>query len=539
MFDLRLNQPLDRIDMVELLRICLKQTIPFCLYCNHATRIVVNAKHLAMHLIATHRFTATVDSITAEELQPETIVARVKKALDELDGIYINLDTFDSREEMALKSPCDRSFNCFQCRLTAKVHKELYQHNRKMHMKTVILCLMCKSALYSYSELLYHMCPGYMSTTATLELKFRCGFCSLHNIPSAFRLMVHLRKKHGICEICLEDCGDQFKLSNHVWKHKLQHLCFRCGIVYRNKPDITKHLFWKHGTESVTCKKCLQKKWPLVYHFCIPPAQFTCEHCPQIFTRAVSLTVHRRFHTGDFKYPCTEENCEKKFISKRILEKHTLKHSQFIADEPVFFEEKKPTPCELKDPVPMDVEEKPDGETEKVVRSEKRGKKSKSKRDDAKKVDLMDIDLPAPNLSESDSDMDIDRDDSSKDDAVQQEVAAIAPTIAPPAETTAEAEAADDTAAAKTVAMDVEAADVVADVVWKRRNRFNLMWIFGQISRVTKLSSSKRVKLIPGVMMMKPLLKPPCPFFMFHRVIMITAQSIVFPERQIRKGRMT
>ncbi|GAB0098583.1 hypothetical protein DMENIID0001_143360 [Sergentomyia squamirostris] len=409
-FDIRLNQPLDKIDMIELLKICLKQTIPFCLYCNHTTRIVVNAKYLAIHLIGTHRFAATVDSITAEELLPETIVARIKRSLDELDEIYVNFETFDSRDkENPLKTPCDRSFNCFQCRITARVHKELYQHNRKMHMKTVILCLMCKSALYSYSELLYHMCPGFTSTAATLDLRFRCGFCNLFEIPSAFRLMVHLRKKHHICEICLEDCGDQFKLSNHVWKHKLQHLCFRCGIVYRNKPDIKKHLFWKHGTESVTCKKCLQKKWPLVYHFCNPPAQFTCEHCPQIFTRAVALTVHRRLHTGDFKYPCEEENCDKKFISKKLLEKHILRHSQFIDDEPIHL------PIEVKDST-LAVENSPPKSPKRgdatalKEKSEKKVKKTKSTKKDneQKKInDLMDIDLPAPNLSESDSDMDV------------------------------------------------------------------------------------------------------------------------------------
>ncbi|XP_059608559.1 uncharacterized protein LOC132256264 [Phlebotomus argentipes] len=427
MFDLRLNQPLDRIDMVDLLRICLKHTIPICLYCNHTTRIVVNAKYLALHLIGTHRFSATVDSITAEELLPETIVARVKRSLEELEGVYINLETFDSRDaDKALAKPCDRSFHCFQCRLTAKIHKELYQHNRKMHMKTVILCLMCKSALYSYSELLYHMCPGYTSTAA--ELRFRCGFCSLHNIPSAFRLMVHLRKRHGICEICLEDCGDQFKLSNHVWKHKLQHLCFRCGIVYRNKPDITKHLFWKHGTESVTCKKCLQKKWPLVYHFCTPPAQFTCEHCPQIFTRAVSLTVHRRVHTGDLKYACEEENCDKKFISKKLLEKHTLKHSQFIADEPVFIgAEEKHTPAEVeKETAVVEKDEQAAGVTEKSDKGEKKVKKSKKR-----EVDLMDIDLPAPNLSESDSDMDVDKEDSTDVVVVKEVVPQEAPVELP------------------------------------------------------------------------------------------------------------
>uniref|UniRef100_A0A182SZW1 C2H2-type domain-containing protein n=1 Tax=Anopheles maculatus TaxID=74869 RepID=A0A182SZW1_9DIPT len=126
--------------------------------------------------------------------------------------------------------------------------------------------------------------------------------------------------------VCLEECVDQARLSNHVWKHKLHHLCYRCGIGYRNKADILKHLFWKHGTEGVLCKRCLQKKWPHVYHFCVPPVQFVCEVCQATFNRSVALKVHRRLHSGDAKYPCTEDGCEKRFISKKLLLKHVHRH---------------------------------------------------------------------------------------------------------------------------------------------------------------------------------------------------------------------
>ena len=107
--------------------------------------------------------------------------------------------------------------------------------------------------------------------------------------------MVHLRKLHHACDVCLESTDNQQRLSNHVWKHKLHHMCYRCGISYRNKPDITKHLFWKHGTESVLCKKCLQKKWKHMYHFCIPPASFVCEECNMTFSKAVALKSSQTF----------------------------------------------------------------------------------------------------------------------------------------------------------------------------------------------------------------------------------------------------
>ena len=138
--------------------------------------------------------------------------------------------------------------------------------------------------------------------------------------------MVHFRKKHNLCELCLEFCDNQTKLAAHVLKHKFNHFCYRCCIAYRNKPDIIKHLFWKHGTESKECKRCLQKKWPHIYHFCLPPATFTCEECNLLFTRPVSLKVHQRFHTKTFPYACTQEGCQKQFVSKKLQQKHINEH---------------------------------------------------------------------------------------------------------------------------------------------------------------------------------------------------------------------
>ena len=109
-----------------------------------------------------------------------------------------------------------------------------------MHQKKIIKCYICDSIFYSYSELLCKLC--LVQYVSNINIKFRCCLFTISNIPSSFRLMVHLRKHHHAYDVCLECTGNQQKLSNHVWNHKLNHLCYRCGIAYRNKPDITKHL---------------------------------------------------------------------------------------------------------------------------------------------------------------------------------------------------------------------------------------------------------------------------------------------------------
>ena len=374
--ELELEQPLDKFDIRVLLQKCLKATAPFCIYCNHARKIAVNGKELGLHAIGEHRFSAVVSSITAEELIPESFVTRIKDSLPELDNVFFSLESSPSDEGVTFS----HVFECFQCRYSTTVHKELYLHNRKSHAKNLLLCIMCKSNFYSYSELICHLCPGIY--ILDYDVGFRCCMCVGDDLPSAFRLMVHLRKRHHVCDVCLEMCHNQYRLSNHVWKHKLHHFCYRCGIAYRNKPDITRHLFWKHGTESVLCKKCLQKKWPHVYHFCVPPTSFVCEECNLTFSRAVSLKVHKRLHTDEKPHACTVPECPDKFISKKLLAKHELKHKEPPEEPKVEVEETKE-------------------EQEKTEENETKEDKTEEKEKVKPKVDV--YDLPELNLSESDS----------------------------------------------------------------------------------------------------------------------------------------
>lgn len=207
-----LEKPIDKYHLMDLLRSCLKVSYHSCLYCNHGRRIAVNGNSLALHMLANHRFQATVDSITEEELRPETIVAKIKSGLEDINDWYFNMESYCNKElEGKVNTPEPRTFECFQCRVQTGIHKELYLHNRKMHLRTAISCFMCKANFFSYSEILCHICPGSPEKMNIYDIKYRCFICELDDIPSAFRLMVHLRKKHFSCDVCLEDCKDQFR----------------------------------------------------------------------------------------------------------------------------------------------------------------------------------------------------------------------------------------------------------------------------------------------------------------------------------------
>ncbi|KAL7737920.1 hypothetical protein ACLKA6_006290 [Drosophila palustris] len=439
--DLQLDRPLDKFELVDFVRLCLKAVYPFCLYCNHARRIAVNAKQLVLHLIGQHRFTATVDSITAEELHAETIVARLKSYLPVVEGgHYLNSASCCSLEDGRFAQPFnERIYECFQCRYVTATHKELYTHNRRLHAKAIITCTMCRINFFSYSELLCHICPG-VTTSNIYEVQFRCCLCeNSPTLPSAFRLMVHLRKQHHSCDICLEDCHTQAKLSSHVWKHKLLHLCYRCGIAYRNKQDISKHLFWKHGTESAGCKRCLQKRWRHVYHFCIPATQFTCEHCQFSFSKAIYLEVHKRQHVGDFRYACTEDQCEEKFVSRKLLLKHAAQHeikelpsngleaiegtktsldeekrrSRSASEQPENKRNSEEVKTEKEEEIKPEATVQVDGKQEvrdKTPQEEEQTQRKRRKKSKRNKASLEDLNLIAPNLSESDSSDDSDSD---------------------------------------------------------------------------------------------------------------------------------
>lgn len=318
---LTLDHKLTDMKLNVILKECIRTSCLTCVYCHNSTCIAVNGKQLALHMIEKHRF------MTVKNESSEDFVNILKSNLDLLDKIYLNSENFDSTDEL-MHIPFNNIFYCFNCQFTSKQMKEVNSHKRSVHSRKTYDCIMCKITFSNYGELHCHLCPG-ADLGVWQNLSFRCLFCGQGQIPSAFRCMVHLRKAHNACDYCLETFPNQQSLALHVNKHKMRHMCLKCNITYLSKKDIFEHMFWKHNRDSKECKLCLTKKWPYTYHFCVPPAIFTCDECKRTFTSALLLRVHERWHSDNIPYECN--TCHNKFISKKLLKKHEIIHMESLS----------------------------------------------------------------------------------------------------------------------------------------------------------------------------------------------------------------
>lgn len=313
---LTLDHKLTDMNINVILKECIRTSCLTCIYCHNSTCIAVNGKQLALHMIENHRF------MTVKNESSEDVVNILKSNLNVLERVFINSENFDSTDELS-HTPFNNIFYCFNCQFTSKLMKEINSHKRSVHSRKTYDCIMCKITFSNYGELHCHLCPG-TDLGGWQNLMFRCLFCGQGQIPSAFRCMVHLRKAHNACDYCLDTFSNQQSLALHVNKHKMRHMCLKCNITYLSKKDIFEHMFWKHNRDSKECKFCLTKKWPYTYHFCVPPAIFSCEECKRTFSNALLLRVHERWHSDNIPYECN--TCHNKFISKKLLMKHGLIH---------------------------------------------------------------------------------------------------------------------------------------------------------------------------------------------------------------------
>ncbi|CAH0407417.1 unnamed protein product [Chilo suppressalis] len=47
-----------------------------------------------------------------------------------------------------------------------------------------------------------------------------------------------------------------------------KYTCGECSATYDDYKDMVCHLFWRHGTESISCYKCNVRRWQFAVHIC-------------------------------------------------------------------------------------------------------------------------------------------------------------------------------------------------------------------------------------------------------------------------------
>ena len=134
-------------------------------------------------------------------------------------------------------------------------------------------------------------------------------------------------------------CNKHYKYKGSLTAHKRVHSgnafeCQFCNQKCVNKKDLKKHIRIHTNEKPYKCTYCnkyFSRKDNLVTHTRIHNRNkpYKCKYCNKSFNANNTLTVHiQRKHEPykNRKYKCSYKNCNKAFVLKRLLDKHSSMH---------------------------------------------------------------------------------------------------------------------------------------------------------------------------------------------------------------------
>ncbi|XP_071948877.1 uncharacterized protein [Antedon mediterranea] len=191
---------------------------------------------------------------------------------------------------------------------------ELYRYQCEHCGKTLKLFIHLKAHLRMHTGIKSHRCS-----------RCRMRFKNIRSLKRHFRSQ-HARKGLHDCE----HCGLKYKTKCDLNKHLIVHLgkyeCQFCGQKYIQRRSFKKHLTLHTVDKLYECEYCEKKltdEKKLKKHLLIHTSgeeHFMCEHCGIKFSFEFLLKIHLRVHTGESPYKC--KTCRKKFTTVNELIAH-------------------------------------------------------------------------------------------------------------------------------------------------------------------------------------------------------------------------
>ncbi|XP_041779850.1 zinc finger protein 345-like [Anopheles merus] len=168
-------------------------------------------------------------------------------------------------------------------------------------------CINCGVIFKSASALHAHQ------TTATQRNRqaYVCSVCGVRK-RTRTDLAVHERAAHtGERPFACEHCDKTFASKKTLASHRLchtpgQYACELCGGKFNRKEHLTRHTLLKHGTATIPC-----------------------EVCGKMFKTRATLTNHMVSHTGEKRFQCRMEGCDKRYGTVGDRRRHEMSvHTQ-------------------------------------------------------------------------------------------------------------------------------------------------------------------------------------------------------------------
>ncbi|XP_055644772.1 zinc finger protein 708-like isoform X2 [Toxorhynchites rutilus septentrionalis] len=218
----------------------------------------------------------------------------------------------------------------YRCSICGNVYQDLQKHKQRAHAspgEASFCCEHCGKALTSEKSLKSHV---------ERKHAVKDTICDICNKPKSMfeihKQIVHENASH-MCAHCPRMFRSKFALNRHLENHedkvKERVKCKICGLTFKHKYGLTKHIGSVHTKEApVSCDVC-GKKFKSKHHLwshktdTCNTRRYDCNICGRVFKVKIRLTEHMTTHTGISLYQCTF--CPMTFNFQSILYTHRKK----------------------------------------------------------------------------------------------------------------------------------------------------------------------------------------------------------------------
>ncbi|XP_055644770.1 transcription factor grauzone-like [Toxorhynchites rutilus septentrionalis] len=220
----------------------------------------------------------------------------------------------------------------YRCSVCGNVYQNLQKHKQGAHAspgEASFCCEHCGKALTSEKSLKSHVDRKHAVKDTICDI---CNKPFSKSMLESHKRVVHENASY-MCTHCPRMFRSKFSLNRHLEEHedkvRERVKCVVCGLTFKHKYILTKHIDSVHTKEApVSCDVC-GKKFKSKHHLWSHKSdtcntrRYDCTICGRVFKVKVRLTEHMTTHTGKSLYQCTF--CPMTFSFQSILYTHRKK----------------------------------------------------------------------------------------------------------------------------------------------------------------------------------------------------------------------